>query len=212
MNKKLKLKKFVMPTVYAGLVAVLAVSIFMSFKTLSSNDTSSGEEDINYVSSNIWSNDTPVISTEKVIIKPYTLKDVKIGKYFYDYKDDSDSQKNSIIFYENSYIQNSGVDYIYEKTFDVISIYDGTVEKVEDNDIVGKTVEIKHDNNIISVYQSLGEVSVKKGDNVTQGTIIGKSGNSKINKDLGNHLHFELYVNGEVVNPEDYYNKKINEL
>ena len=210
MKKKLKLKKFVMPVVYAVLVSVLALSTYLSFKDTNSNKEVI--EDINYVSSIIWSNDTPVISTEKVLIKPYTTKEVQIGKYYYDYTDSSDSQKNSIIFYENTYIQNSGVDYILEKSFDVVSIYDGTVIKVEDNEIVGKTVEVKHDNNIISVYQSMGDIKVKEGDVITQGMVIGKSGTSKINSELGNHLHFELYVNGEVVNPEECYNKKIDEF
>lgn len=209
MNKKRKLKGFVMPTIYVMLVAMLVISTFMTFSN--SNDETV-EEDITYVSSVIWSNDTPVVATDKVVVKPFTNKDVAIGKYYYDYKDGSDEQQNAIIFYENSYIQNSGVDYIFEDSFDVVSIYDGTVIKVEDNDIVGKTVEIKHDNNIISVYQSLSEVNVKQGDTITLGTKIGKSGNSKINKDLGNHLHFEIYVNGQVVNPEDCYNKKLTDL
>ena len=210
MNKKLKLKKFVMPTVYILLVSVLVISALMSVKTFKPVD---GEvEQIDYVSDDILSDDTPVVSTEKVVIRPYTASDVKVGKYYYDYKDNSEEQKKAIIFYENSYMQNSGVDYIASKTFDVISIYDGVVEKVEDNEIVGKTVEIKHDNNVISVYQSLSETSLKVGDSVKSGMIIGKSGTSKINSDLGNHLHFELYVNGEVLNPEDCYNKKINEL
>lgn len=209
MNKKRKLKGFVMPTIYVMLVAMLVISTFMTFSN--SNDETV-EEDITYVSSVIWSNDTPVVATDKVVVKPFTNKDVAIGKYYYDYKDGSAEQQNAIIFYENSYIQNSGVDYIFEDSFDVVSIYDGTVIKVEDNDIVGKTVEIKHDNNIISVYQSLSEVNVKQGDTITLGTKIGKSGNSKINKDLGNHLHFEIYVNGQVVNPEDCYNKKLTDL
>ena len=209
MNKKRKLKGFVMPTIYVMLVAMLVISTFMTFSN--SNDETV-EEDITYVSSVIWSNDTPVVATDKVVVKPFTNKDVAIGKYYYDYKDGSDEQQNAIIFYENSYIQNSGVDYIFEDSFDVVSIYDETVSKVEDNNIVGKTVEIKHGNNIISVYQSLSEVNVKQGDTITLGTKIGKSGNSKINKDLGNHLHLEIYVNGQLVNPEDCYNKKLTDL
>ena len=210
MNKKLKLKKFVMPTIYVALVSVLVLSVLMSVKTF--KPVEDEVEQINYVSEDVLSDDMPVVSTEKVIIRPYTDGEVKIGKYYYDYKDNSEEQKKAIIFYEDSYIQNSGVDYIASKVFDVISVYDGVVEKVEDNDIVGKTVEIKHDNNIISVYQSLSEANVKEGDSVKSGMIIGKSGTSKINSDLGNHLHFELYSGGEVLNPEDCYNKKINEL
>lgn len=211
MDKRLRLKKFVMPTIYVALIAVFALSVLMSLKTFKT-DGGDNIEQIDYVSNDVLEEDTPVVSTEKVLIKPYTLSDVQIGKNYYNYKDSSDKQQKAIIFYENSYIQNSGVDYVSKNVFDVISIYDGVVEKVEDNDIVGKTVEVKHDNNVISVYQSLGEVSVKVGDSVKSGMILGKSGKSKINSDLGNHLHFEIYVNGEVLNPEDCYNKKINEL
>ena len=210
MNKKLKLKKFVMPTIYVVLVSLLVISSLMYMKTFKPVDEEI--EQIDYVSNDVLDEEMPVISTEKTIIRPYTASDVKVGKYYYDYKDNSEEQKKAIIFYEDSYIQNSGVDYVASKIFDVISIYDGTVEKVEDNEIVGKTVEIKHDNNVISVYQSLSEVTVKEGDSVKSGMIIGKSGTSKINADLGNHLHFELYSNGEVLDPEDCYNKKIKEL
>lgn len=211
MNKRLKLKKFVMPTIYITLIAVFALSVLMSLKTFK-EDKQDNVEQINYVSNDVLEEEVPVVSTEKTLIKPFTSSDVKVGKEYYNYKDSSEKQQSAIIFYENSYIQNSGVDYISENVFDVISVYDGVVEKVEDNDIVGKTVEVKHDNNVISVYQSLSEVSIKVGDSVKSGMIIGKSGKSKINSDLGNHLHFEIYVNGEVLNPEDCYNKKINEL
>jgi len=210
MKKKLKLKKFVMPTVYVLLVSILVFSTFMTFANPSENEEQI--EDIKYVSDTILSDDIPVVSTEKVIIKPFNNDKVTIGKYYYDYSDEATSQQNSIIFYENSYLQNSGVDYISEKVFDVLAVYDGNVIKVEDNEITGKIVEIKHDNNVISVYQALSEVSVKEGDVVTQSTKIGKSGTSKINKDLGNHLHFELYVNGQIFDPEECYNKKIKDF
>ena len=78
--------------------------------------------------------------------------------------------------------------------------------------MMGTTVQIKHDNNLISVYQSLSNVKVKVDDTVIQGQVIAQSGESNINKDLGNHLHFELYHNGNIVNPEEYYNKSVEEL
>lgn len=210
MKKKLRLKRFVIPTVYVLLVSLLVFSTFMTFAN--NNETKEQLEDINYVSDIIWTNEIPVVSTEKVVVKPFTEEKVVIAKYYYDYSDNADSQQNSIIFYENSYIQNSGVDYIHEKVFDVIAVYDGTVIKVEDNEITGKTIEIKHDNNVISVYQGLSEVNIKQGDTVSQSTVLGKSGISKINVELGNHLHFEIYANGQVLNPEKCYGKKINEI
>ena len=210
MKKRLHLKKFVMPTIYTILVSLFLLTSFAAFK--SPEKKNDPVEKIQYVSSSVLSNDVPVMSTPKVFIKPYNNESVKTGKYFYDYSGDKDSQQNSILFYDNTYIQNSGVDYVLEEEFDVICVYDGVILKVEDNDIVGKTVEIKHDNNIVTVYQSLGKVDVKEGDSIVQGTIIGKSGTSKIGNGLGNHLHYEIYINGQVVNPEKTYDKQINEL
>jgi len=52
---------------------------------------------------------------------------------------------------------------------------------------------------------------VKKGDVVTQGQILGKSGTNELDKDLGNHLHFEVYDNGQSINPNRYLNKEVEE-
>ena len=58
----------------------------------------------------------------------------------------------------------------------------------------------------------MSDVTVKEGDNVIQGQILAKSGLSNINKELSNHLHFVLYYKGSIVNPEEYYNKSVDEL
>ena len=76
---------------------------------------------------------------------------------------------------------------------------------VKQDDILGTIVEIKHDNNYVTTYQSLSDVTVKKDDIVTQGQVIGKSGTNKLDKDMGNHLHFELYTNGQVVDLKPLY-------
>ena len=207
MKKKLKLKPYVIPSIYVILITVFAITAMSTFEDVPE------EENVTYVSSVIFSNETPVIAVnEKTINRPYDDPEVKIGKNFYNYKADEENQKNSIVYYENTYIQNSGIDYVKGDNFDVMSILDGTVISVDNNELLGNTVEVKHDNNLISVYQSLGTVTVKEGDSVVQGQILGKSGTSKINKDLGNHLHFELFKDGQVVNPEDYYNKHIKDL
>ena len=93
--------------------------------------------------------------------------------------------------------------------FDVISVLNGTVVDTSDNEILGKTVEISHDNGLVTIYQSLSEINVKKGDVIYQGQVIGKSGINKLDKELGNHLHFEFYTNGQIVDPNLYLNKEI---
>lgn len=86
------------------------------------------------------------------------------------------------------------------------------IQNIKEDNLLGKTVDIKHNNEIISIYQSLGEVKVKKDDVVKQGDIIGKSGTSNFSKDLGDHLHFELIYKGQAVNPEEYYEKELGDL
>ena len=210
---KRKLKSFVVPAIYSVAIVISIFSMYL-VKNIFTKNMDGNKNEVKYVDNEITGVDTviPVISTSTHIIKPYTNNDVKIVNNFYNYQADAESQQNSILYYENTYMQNSGVDYAMDSEFDVVSILDGTVIKVEENDILGVIVEIRHTNDLISIYQSLKDVSVKVDDKVVQGQIIAKSGTSNINTSLTNHLHFELYHKGMVVNPEDYYNKLLGDL
>lgn len=202
--KKLKLRPFVLPT----LVLILAISTFALSTYL--KNTSLTDDSSNYVDEEITGEKIPTINETTTIINPYNASDVKIGKTFYDYKADEKEQTSSITKYDDTYMQNSGVDFISDNAFDVLAILDGEVVSVTEEETLGKVVKIQHSNDYISVYQSLSEVNVKKGDKVVQGQVIGKSGKNKMEEDLGNHLHFELYISGQMVNPTDYLNKDLN--
>ncbi len=209
--KKYKLKKPAVIGLYGLAIVTFLGTLFVVEKSYFEENTS--DPDYDYVSQTIFDKDIPVVNTTTTIIRPYTDKSVKIVKDFYDYKADEEKQKNSIIYYEATYLQNSGVSYGgIEGTFDVVSILDGKVTEVKEDNTLGKIVEVRHSNDTVSVYQSLSEVNVKKDDEIKQGTIIGKSGSSNISKDLNNHLHFELIIKGQIVNPENYYDKKVDEL
>lgn len=209
-----KIRSLMIPIIYGACVLAFAISMYFA-GVIANKYLFSKNSDLQYVDKEITEGldrDIPVVSTPSVIVRPYLNNDVKLSKSFYDYKADSKSQENSIILFEDTYMQNSGVDYANSEVFDVISILDGSVISVKEDNLLGTTVEVRHSNDLISVYQSLSEVIVKEGDELIQGQIIAKSGISNINKDLGNHLHFELYYKGSIVNPEEYYNKDINEL
>ena len=204
--RRRKLKSFVLPSLLMiGIVAVVfgTAIINSSLKKVEENDN------LTYVSSTILGNDVAVINTTSKVINPYTDPSVKVGKNYYDYQGDAKEQENSIIYHDDTYMQNSGIDFVSENNFDVVAVLNGTVTDVKDDETLGKIVEIKHDNDYISIYQSLSEVSVKKGDAVNQGQIIGKSGTNELDKEMGNHLHFEFYTNGQVVNPSLYLNKEL---
>lgn len=212
--KSKRLKKMMIPAIYGVCVVAFAICMYYA-GVLASRYLFRTSNDLQYVDGEITEEldrDIPVVSTPSVIVRPYLNNDVRLAKSFYDYKADNETQERSIILFEDTYMQNSGVDYTLEEVFDVISVLDGKVISVKEDNILGFIVEIRHSNDLISVYQSLSDVIVKEGDEVIQGQIISKSGMSNINKDLGNHLHFELYYKGEIVNPEEYYNKDVNEL
>lgn len=217
--KRRKLKKFVVPMMYVASIAMLIGSVYCVEKLVnnamfkSNNDNEATEVILNNSDTELDDkNNIPVVSTDIVIGRPYTNASIKIVKNYYDYQAEATNQEESIIYYGNTYMQNSGVDYGMDAEFEVVSILDGTVMEVTEDDIMGNTVKIKHSNDLISVYQSLGSVDCKKDDTVVQGTIIGKSGEANVSPELGNHLHFELYHQGSVVNPENYYDKILGEL
>lgn len=208
---KRKLKKSVVYSLYAfGFLFLLGIIYAIESVVLTARYN---EEEIDYVNKTIFEEENlPVVKEEKVIIRPYANSEIRIVKSFYDYKADANSQQNSLILYENTYLPSSGISYGGIDNFDVLAIYEGTVTSITEDNLLGTIVEITHENNMISIYQSMGELNVKENQKVNQGEVIGKSGVCNIEKDLNNHLHFELIINGMVVNPESYYNKKISEI
>ena len=207
-----RLKKQVVYALY-GLAFCFMIGGLFFIESTSKNDTYQSKDDYQFVSKGILENiDIPVVATTDVIIRPYQNDNVKIVTGYYDITADEESQKNSIIYYENTYIQSSGVAYGSEEQFDILAILDGTVIEVTEDNTLGNTITIEHDNGIISMYQSVTDISVKKGDTVKQGDVIAKSSTSNISSELGNHLYFELAINGSTVNPENYFNKSIDEV
>ena len=209
--KKLRLKKGAIIGAYLIAFSLTGMSAFFVSQNMQANNPT--EEDIEYVNSSIIDDkeDREVIKEDVKMVKPYTDENVQVLKYFYDYQAEAATQEKSILYHENTYIQNSGMDFGLTDTFDVVSVLDGTVVDVREDELLGTVVEIKHDNDFISSYQSLSEVSVKKNDTVKQGQVIGKSGTNTIDQDLGNHLHFELYKSGSVVDPSKYFDQVISD-
>lgn len=152
------------------------------------------------------------IEQETKIIIPYIDNSkIVIDKHFYDAEGDIKMQEESIIIFEKTYIQSTGIYYKSDLEFNVVSVLDGVIQLITEDQLLGNIVEIAHDNNIVSVYQSINNIQHKVGDEVNQGDIIGSSGHNKINN-YPNNLLFEIYYNGNILNPENVFNKSINEI
>jgi murein DD-endopeptidase MepM/ murein hydrolase activator NlpD len=92
-----------------------------------------------------------------------------------------------------------GVDYAAPTGTPVRSIGVGVVESAGNLGGYGKAVVVKHNNGHSTVYAHLSQMSVRRGQSVTQGQTIGKVGATGLA--TGPHLHFEFRVNGKHQDP-----------
>ncbi len=207
--KRRKLKGFVLPTLYVMIVGALFISIILLGETVK---LSPGYDD-DMVLNVIKDETVPVVApNEETIVKPYESDKVTISKSYYDMQDDEARQQQSLVYYENTYLQNSGVLYCSDEVFDILSVYNGKVTNIDSDDILGNVVEITHNDNWKSVYYSLSEVNVALDDEVTSKTVIGKSGDNRLENEKDNCLLFEVYHNGKSLDPEEFYNMDITNL
>ena len=205
-----RIKKSAVYAIYSiGIIALIG-TIYLIETSIAKDSFKENDDNYGYVSKTIFDETVPVMNEANGVqlIRPYTDEKVKIVKNYYDYKGEEETQKNSIFFHEDTYMQSTGVSYGGVDDFDVVAVLDGTVTSVREDELLGNIVEIKHNNNLTSVYQSLKDVSVKKDDKVSQGQPIAKAGTSNIDTSLKNHVYFELIQYGKVINPEEKFNNQ----
>lgn len=208
--KQRKLKGYVLPTLYVVVLMIIfgAVSLITTlFKNNPSYLYSIG------ILKNIAA--TPVIEIDGAlsegIIKPFVNEQVSVDKYFYDINAEEENQEKALIYFENTYMKNTGVLYKAFEKFDAVMVLDGTVLNVKKDELLGNMVEIEHHTNLRTIYYSLDEVNVKVGDFLNQGEVIGTSGKNSISES-DNNLLFEVYYNGKLINPEEFYKMDASSL
>lgn len=127
----------------------------------------------------------------------------------------SDEELVSAIISTGSYmIESKGVSYAKSdnSVFDVCSIYDGKVTSVEEDELDGVCVTIRHADGVESIYSSLSDVSVKVNDTIKLGQTIGKASTSLTDVEAGVHVHLEVKVNDAYVNPTTVFGKELSEV
>lgn len=99
----------------------------------------------------------------------------------------------------------------------VIAVAAGTVIKTvksyapdtgDTDDGYGNYVKIQHSDSVTTIYAHLLRVDVEEGDRVQQGQRIGRCDNT--GNSTGNHLHFEIRINGTAVDPMKYISPNKN--
>ena len=79
---------------------------------------------------------------------------------------------------------------------------DGVVYSAEFHKSWGNNVYINHGNGVYTRYAHCSKMIVSAGDQVKQGQVIAYVGNT--GNSFGPHLHFEVWVNGDRTNPEEW--------
>lgn len=167
---------------------------------------------INVVESTLPSQSTSEEQKIEKIRMPFSI-DATIARYFFDSTDSIEIKSQALVNYENKFVPSLGVDYTFDnKPFEVVAAFKGVVvEKVNDS-LYGLTVIIENEEGLRAHYSGLSEVSVYVDQEVSQGQVIGKSGESVINASLGNHLHFAIEFEDTFLNPLKVYDKTVSEV
>lgn len=95
-----------------------------------------------------------------------------------------------------------GIDIGVRLNSNVYAAAAGTVITSTYNSSYGYYIKIKHSNGAITLYAHNNKLLVNVGDKVTKGQIISKSGST--GNSTGPHLHFEILINNNLVNPLSY--------
>lgn len=96
----------------------------------------------------------------------------------------------------------TGVDLAAGQGAPIYAIASGTVTTAAYSDAYGYYVSLSHGSGYGSMYAHMTNYTVSPGQYVSQGQVIGYVGSTGWS--TGPHLHFEVYVNGNTVNPMEY--------
>ena len=190
-------------------VGIIGVKSFISknvFYALKGDDNS-------FILKDLASTDLPVVNeVAKKIEKPFNDEKTNIQVKFYSKDSSKEDQEKALILYDNTYMPSTGIIYSNESSFDILAIAEGKVEDIKQDEVFGTIITIKHNNNLTTKYSSIKDAKVNVGDTVNTGEIIGTSGINKVTSVSENMLYFEMICDGKYVNPEDYYDKEIEEM
>ncbi len=91
----------------------------------------------------------------------------------------------------------------------IMAVLDGEVLETGNNASFGNYLKIKH-NDLISVYAHAEKIVVKQGQKVAKGDLIAIAGNTGAS--VGKHLHFELWKDEKMVNPQKLFDLEVQEV
>lgn len=84
----------------------------------------------------------------------------------------------------------------------ILAAADGKVTLAGFNGGYGNSIEIRHANGLLTRYAHMSGLNVRAGQMVERGVVIGRMGST--GRSTGSHLHFEVRLNGQAINPRKF--------
>ncbi len=210
-------KRWVYPAIYIASAAIILTGVLW----YQNSNSATKQDDFNYNATDVpgkkFGEPSVEVNSlmENILLPVKDADSVVYKRNFYDNNAKAEDQEAALILHNNQYHQNTGVDIGMKdgESFEVIAALSGKVTNVADKDaLLGNVIEIEHDKGIITKYQSVTEINVKVGDQVKQGQVIAKAGESQFDEEVGVHVHFEIRKNDLPLNPHEYFQKPLSAL
>lgn len=209
-------KRWVYPAIYLASAALIITAIFW----YQSAGNQSATDEFGYQGDKLGKDGykNPAVEVNKSVENfKWPVKNEKqaqIEKEFYDANASEEKQEAAMIVYGSTYEPNRGIDITMKdkKEFQVAAALSGTVSNIQNDDLLGNVIEIKHDDGVVTQYQSVKDIKVSVGDKVKQGQVIATSNTSQLNQEAGTHLHFEIRKDNVPVNPVSYFGEPLSSI
>lgn len=103
----------------------------------------------------------------------------------------------------NRWRPHKGIDLVADIGTEIYASANGRVKSARYSDSFGKMVEIDHGFGLVTLYAHMNKQSVRVGEKVKRGQVIGEVGSTGLSG--GPHLHYEVHLNGVEVDPVKYF-------
>ena len=168
------------------------------------------EDDIPVVATKPTRNDPNTADTEPSTVSPTTAKEPLKTGYPLEGQTVAVYAVDALTYNQTTrdWRTHDGLDIGADAGTQVCAAADGMVYTVFEDDTMGTTVIISHEDGYVTEYASLSqEVLVTQGQRVTLGEPIGTVGTTALLETaLGDHVHFSVTRNGEPVDPVEFLN------
>ena len=140
----------------------------------------------------------PTSTTEPVVFS-WPLETIEIAK---EYAADHLVEDKTTGIWQT----HQAIDFVAKDGEQVMAVFAGEIGNIENSMMEGTIITLKISDDLKVVYKCLSnETLVEIGDKVAAGDKIGVVGTNVTEKAEGVHLHLEVYENGKLVDPSNYF-------